>query len=60
MTITHDMQSARKISDKIAMMYNGNIIWVGTTEDIDKSSNEYVQQFIHGHIDGPIKATAQV
>jgi phospholipid/cholesterol/gamma-HCH transport system ATP-binding protein len=60
LTITHDMQSARKIADKIAMIYDGRIIWAGPTEDIDNSGNEFVQQFIHGLIEGPIQATAQV
>ncbi|PIR31639.1 MAG: ABC transporter ATP-binding protein [Alphaproteobacteria bacterium CG11_big_fil_rev_8_21_14_0_20_44_7] len=54
-TITHDMASARKISDRIAMLYKGKIIWHGNTKDIDKSKNDYVNQFIHGHAEGPIK-----
>ncbi len=55
LSITHDMVSARKIADKIAMLYKGKIIWHGRKEDIDKSGNEFVDQFIHGHADGPIK-----
>jgi phospholipid/cholesterol/gamma-HCH transport system ATP-binding protein len=54
-SITHDMTSARKISDRIAMLYKGNIIWHGPTKDIDNSGNEYVDQFIHGRAEGPIK-----
>lgn len=54
-TITHDMASARKIGDRIAMLYNGRIIWAGPTDAIDHSDNEYVDQFIHGRADGPIK-----
>ncbi|MBS0273355.1 MAG: ATP-binding cassette domain-containing protein [Proteobacteria bacterium] len=54
-SITHDMVSARKISDRIAMLYKGKIIWQGPTKDIDASGNEYVDQFIHGRADGPIK-----
>ncbi|MGJ3259448.1 MAG: ABC transporter ATP-binding protein [Rhodospirillales bacterium] len=54
-TITHDMASARKIGDRIAMLYDGRIIWAGPTEAIDHSDNEYVDQFIHGRADGPIK-----
>ena len=48
LTITHDMASARKIADKIAMLYKGKIIWQGTVKDMDKTDNPYVQQFIHG------------
>ncbi len=55
LSITHDMTSARKISDRIAMLYAGKIIWNGPTGDIDHSSNPYVDQFIHGKAEGPIK-----
>lgn len=55
LSITHDMASARKIADKIAMIYKGKIIWSGRKEDIDNSGNPYVDQFIHGRAEGPIK-----
>jgi len=55
LSITHDMVSARKISDHIAMLYQGKIIWQGPTGEIDKSGNPYVDQFIHGRAEGPIK-----
>ena len=55
LSITHDMVSARKISDKIAMLYGGQIIWQGPTGQIDHSGNPYVEQFIHGRAEGPIK-----
>ena len=54
-TITHDMASARKIGDRIAMLHGGEIIWAGPKDAIDYSDNEYVNQFIHGRTDGPIK-----
>ena len=53
-TITHDMQSARKIADKIAMLFEGKIIWFGDVKDIDNSGNPYVDQFIKGRSTGPI------
>jgi phospholipid/cholesterol/gamma-HCH transport system ATP-binding protein len=55
LSITHDMVSARKISDHIAMLYGGKIIWQGPTGEIDRSHNPYVDQFIHGRAEGPIK-----
>lgn len=55
LSITHDMASARKISDRIAMLYGGKIIWQGPTDQIDNSGNPYVEQFIHGRAEGPIK-----
>lgn len=54
-TITHDMVSARKIADRIAMLYKGKIIWIGPVAEIDDSGNPYVEQFIHGRADGPIQ-----
>jgi phospholipid/cholesterol/gamma-HCH transport system ATP-binding protein len=53
--ITHDMVSSYKIADKIAMLYRGRIIEVGTPEEIQNSANPVIQQFIHGHADGPIR-----
>jgi phospholipid/cholesterol/gamma-HCH transport system ATP-binding protein len=53
-SITHDMASARKIADRVAMIYQGQIIWHGRKEDIDHSDNPYVDQFIHGRAEGPI------
>jgi len=55
LSITHDMVSSRKISDRIAMLYQGKIIWAGPTSEIDHSGNPYVDQFIHGRAEGPIK-----
>lgn len=58
LTITHDMASARKIADRIAMLYNGKIIWSGTVKEMDKSDNPYLKQFINGQSQGPIKVEA--
>lgn len=54
-SITHDMASARKIADDIAMIYKGEIIWQGKALEVDRSGNDYVDQFIHGRADGPIQ-----
>lgn len=55
LTITHDMASARKIADRIAMLYQGKIIWSGTVKEMEKSDNPYLQQFISGSSHGPIQ-----
>jgi len=55
LSITHDMASARKIADRIAMLYKGRIVWHGPTSGIDSSGNEFVDQFIHGRAEGPIR-----
>jgi phospholipid/cholesterol/gamma-HCH transport system ATP-binding protein len=52
--ITHDMNSAYRIGDRIAMLYKGEIIEVGTPDEIKSSSDPIVQQFIQGEIEGPI------
>ena len=54
LSITHDMASARKIADRIAMLHKGKMIWVGNAKDIENSGNAYVDQFIHGRAQGPI------
>jgi phospholipid/cholesterol/gamma-HCH transport system ATP-binding protein len=55
LSITHDMASARKIADRIAMIHQGRIVWEGPAAEIDQSGNPYVDQFIHGRAEGPIK-----
>ena len=54
-SITHDMASARKIADRVAMLYKGELVWDGKVSEIDTSGNPYVDQFIHGRADGPIE-----
>lgn len=56
-SITHDMASARKIADDIAMLYQGRIIWTGKPEELENSGNPMVDQFVHGRAEGPIKMT---
>jgi len=55
-TITHDMSSVRKIASRVAMIYQGKIIWDGPVSAIDNSGNPYVDQFVHGRAEGPIAA----
>jgi phospholipid/cholesterol/gamma-HCH transport system ATP-binding protein len=55
LSITHDMASARKIARRIAMLYQGRIIWAGPVAQIDRSGDERVDQFIHGRAEGPIQ-----
>jgi phospholipid/cholesterol/gamma-HCH transport system ATP-binding protein len=56
MTITHDMSSVRAIADQVAMLHDGHIRWTGPVQDMDTTSDPYVQQFIHGRAEGPIAA----
>ncbi|HOW59947.1 MAG TPA: ABC transporter ATP-binding protein [Candidatus Omnitrophota bacterium] len=52
--VTHDMISAYKVADRIAMLYEGRIIGVGTSDEIKNSEDPIIQQFITGSAKGPI------
>jgi phospholipid/cholesterol/gamma-HCH transport system ATP-binding protein len=60
LSITHDMASVRKIADEVAMLFDGKIVWKGPVSRIDDSGNPYVDQFIHGRAEGPIKVAGLV
>lgn len=53
-TITHDMASARKIAHRVAMLYQGKIVWRGPRDRLYDSGNPYVDQFVQGRAEGPI------
>lgn len=52
--ITHDMASAGRIADSVAMLHKGRIIWQGPPGDLMTSGNPVVDQFTHGRREGPI------
>lgn len=54
-TITHDMVSVRKIADRVAMLHGGEIVWQGPVSKLDSSGNAFVDQFVNGRADGPIR-----
>ena len=54
-TITHDIDTVKKIASKVALLYNGKIVWSGPAQSIYESDNAIFDQFIHGRINGPIK-----
>jgi phospholipid/cholesterol/gamma-HCH transport system ATP-binding protein len=55
LSITSDMDGARTIADRIAMIYEGRIIWCGPKDEADESGNPYLDQFIHRRSEGPIE-----
>ncbi|MBN1899000.1 MAG: ABC transporter ATP-binding protein [Spirochaetes bacterium] len=52
--VTHDMVSAYKVADRIAMIYQGKIIFQGTPDQVKKTKDPFVHQFITGKSEGPI------
>lgn len=54
--VTHDIGSAYKVCDRIAMLHEGRIIFSGTAEETERTGDETVRQFIEGRAEGPIKA----
>jgi phospholipid/cholesterol/gamma-HCH transport system ATP-binding protein len=54
--VTHDIVSAYKIADRIAMLYEGKIIFVGTPDEVKNTDHAVVRQFIEGSSQGPIPA----
>lgn len=52
--VTHDIKSAIRIADRVAMLYDGNIIFSGTPEDLTSSEDPYVRQFVEGRAQGPM------
>ncbi|MFN7038841.1 MAG: ABC transporter ATP-binding protein [Alphaproteobacteria bacterium] len=54
-TITHDMESVRKIASKVAMLHEGKIVWEGQSGELETTDNPFIKQFIHGSAEGPIK-----
>lgn len=57
--VTHDMKSAYRVADRIAMMYQGKIIAQGTPEEIQDTEHPVVHQFINGLAKGPITETLE-
>lgn len=55
LSITSDMDGARAIADRIAMLYDGSIIWAGSRAEADHSGNAYVDQLIHRRAEGPMR-----
>ncbi len=53
-TVTHDLNSAYKIADRIAMLYDGKIIGIGTPEEIKNTHDPVIRQFITASARGPI------
>jgi len=54
-TITHDIKSAKKIANKIFFLYKGKFVWNGSRDDMMSNDDPYINQFVNGFLDGPVK-----
>lgn len=52
-TITHDMNSLRKIADRVGLLFQGNLVWTGSVPELNSTDNPYIYQFINGLPEGP-------
>ncbi len=52
-SITHDINSLKHISDRVGLLFNGSFIWEGTNKELMSTDNPYVVQFINGNAKGP-------
>ena len=52
--VTHDMNSVFRIADRIVMFHQGNVLQIGTPDEIRRSKDPIIQQFITGEAEGPI------
>ena len=51
--VTHDMAEAFKLGDRIALMEAGELVQVGTQDDLrDRPANEFVSRFLQSHLSG--------
>lgn len=55
LSVTSDMAGARRTGDRIAMMFEGRMIWQGSTAALDECKNAHVDQFVHSRASGPIQ-----
>src|SRR6478672_1785505 len=58
-TITHHMESARKIGDRIALLFGGKLLYEAPPEEFLKSDNPAVRQFVQGSAKGPLTVEFQ-
>ena len=56
--VTHQMSTITRCSDKVIMLYDGNIVFRGTPQDLLKQDNPYTKQFVSASIEGPMKMAA--
>jgi phospholipid/cholesterol/gamma-HCH transport system ATP-binding protein len=59
LVVTHQESTIRRTADRVVMLYEGNVCWQGTIDEIDTTKDIYMQQFLSGSRDGPIQVVAK-
>ena len=57
LTITQDLDSARQIADRVALLHQGQIVWSGPPETLDTDPDPFIRQFVDGEADGPLTSS---
>ena len=57
--VSHDMEGVYRVADRVAMLYDGRVIAVGSPEDIRGSMDPIVSQFVTGALEGPLSASSR-
>jgi phospholipid/cholesterol/gamma-HCH transport system ATP-binding protein len=52
--VTHDVTAIQRFADRVALLFEGNVIWEGSPSEMERTDNPIVQQFAAGSVDGPI------
>ena len=52
--VTHQLPTIKRTAKRVAMIYSGKIVWEGTPEELMKSNNPYIKQFVNADVHGPI------
>ena len=53
-TITHDMTTVASVADRVGMLHDGKLRWIGPVADVDSADDPYLRQFVEGRAEGPI------
>ncbi|MFH0702916.1 MAG: ATP-binding cassette domain-containing protein [bacterium] len=56
--VTHQMSTITRTTDKIIMLYNSQLVWQGTPQEMLESSDPYAYQFVHAQREGPMLTAA--
>lgn len=57
--VTHQMSTITRTADKVLMLYNGKVVFVGTPADLLRQETAYTKQFVTAALDGPMKMLAE-